>query len=359
MGAGKGNYYAICFLLQAYLVLAMATPAFARKTNGPLYQEAFDLAAGGASLTRASQEGIIYSNPALLPLGSAWVRWFGTQFGVMADQQLTQDLLGGDTGGSEEDFLNRSAHVGQSLALSFLNQNFAISVFDRVELDISSDKFADGGLPALNVKAEAYAGGVVSVASRPMPWLSLGVTGKYIIAAEPEILIPLADQEELSSVMQNPSQLKEQLQYGQGIGIDVGSLFFFQGRNLDYSFALKVDDLANTSLAGRDPFYQTVSAGFGMAFHGKTEVLHLALDYRDILDVYEERPFKKLYIGARLLVRQMFGLAAGFHQGIPTAGVKLDLIFFKIGLTAYGRELGNYPGERQRNLYYAYMALGI
>jgi hypothetical protein len=336
----------------------------AKKTNEPIYQEPFDLAAGGASLTRASREGIMYANPALLPLGDAWVRWVGLQAGVMADKTLMKEISsGGGASVSPEEIssnlLDRSFHLGQSAALSFLNSNVGLSVFDRVEVDYEGQKYGDGGLPAVSIQVEGYAGGLVSIASRPLPWLSLGVTGKYLYVAEPEILVPLADQSQLETLTQDPAALQETLDYGKGMGADVGALLFFQGFTTDFSIALKVDDVGGTKLSGRDPFRQVASVGLGMAVHGTTEVLHLALDYRDVLSQYPDRDFKKIYAGARLLVRQMLGLAVGYYQGIPTFGLRIDLPLLNVGLTAYGREMGDYPGERQRNLYYGYVGMGF
>ena len=60
--------------------------------------------------------------------------------------------------------------------------------------------------------------------------------------------------------------------------------------------------------------------------------------------------FKKLYLGARLQLRTRLGIAVGLYQGLPTYGLKLDLPFLKLGLTAYSKELGDYPGQRQRDL---------
>lgn len=343
------------------LLLGFSLEALAAKGNELIYQEPFDLAAGGASLTRASQEGIVFANPALLPLGGAGIRWLGAQLGVMADQKLSRKLITKDGLGSDdmtEVLLNNSYHVGQSFSLAFLNEYFAVSLFDRIELDYEGQKFGDYGLPAINIGVEAYGGGLVSAAARPYSWLCLGITGKYLFAGEPNILIPLTDQEELFGILSNPMSLKDEIHYGKGLGMDLGGLIFLQGRHVDLNVAWKIDDIGDTQLGRANSFKQTVSAGFGIAFHGTTEVLHLAADYRDILDVYEERTFKKVYVGARLLIRQMLGLAAGYYQGIPTAGIKLNLYLLKIGLTAYGRELGQYPGDRQRNLYYGYLAAG-
>ncbi len=333
------------------------TPLFAKKTNQAVYEEPFDLAAGGASLTRASQEGILYANPALLPLGGAFVRWIGFELGLLGGSRSTDGNLLPEVDVSNP--LEVKAHVGQSFSLSFLSRNIGFSLFDRIELDLEGQKYGDGGLPAVEFEVEAYAGAVACYAIRPLRWLSLGVTAKYLYVAEPVIQVPIADTERIQQLSQDPEALQELASIGTGIGADIGSLIFLQGKFFDFSFATKVDDVGDTQLDGRQPFKQTIHAGMGFAFHGSTEVLHLAVDYRDIQNVYEERLFKKVYVGARLLVRQMVGVAAGYYQGIPTVGLRLDLVLLKAGLTVYGRELGDYPGEKQRNLYYFYTGMGF
>ena len=70
----------------------------AKGSNELLYSEAFDLAAGGTTLTRSSQEGIVFANPALLPLGGAWVRWLGFQAGFLLDRDLAANAKDGIVG---------------------------------------------------------------------------------------------------------------------------------------------------------------------------------------------------------------------------------------------------------------------
>ena len=43
----------------------------------PIYENAFDIAAGGASLTRSTQVGMLISNPAQLPVAEKLFRWLG------------------------------------------------------------------------------------------------------------------------------------------------------------------------------------------------------------------------------------------------------------------------------------------
>lgn len=352
-------------------VLGLGVPSatlMAKSSNELLYTEPFDLAAGGTTLTRASQEGIVFANPALLPLGGAWVRWLGFQAGFMLDRDLAESAqsgsIGGAAGAEDSDFVDqlfsRSLHFGQTATLSFLNQNFAVSVFDRVELDVAGERFGDGGLPSVNFGVEAYGGVLTSYALRPVRWFSLGVTAKHLYASEPEIKVPVTDQEKIRQLTTNTSELTNEIALNQGTGSDVGMLFLWQGYHLDLSMGLKVEDVGGTRFTGdQQAFPQTYNAGFGLALHGTKEVLHLSLDYRDIGNAYDEKTFKKVYLGARLMIRNIFGVACGLYQGIPTAGLRLDLLLFKLGVTAYGRELGTYPGDRQRNMVMIYTSFGF
>lgn len=338
----------------AMAILASSSPVYGKKTNQPVYQEGFDLAAGGSSLTRASRDGLVFSNPALLPLGSSWFRWVGSQFSVQGSRQLA-----GSANPSQGELLNQAWHVGQSVTTGWLGKYFGIMSFQSLSADLSAQAYGDGGLPQLAIDVEAYAGGLVSLASRPFSWLTLGVSMKYLQVAEPYIEIPLLDPSQLQTIIDDPNSLRDQLNFGSGVGADLGALVWFQGYHVDYSLALKVDDFGGTKLDGREPFKQVQSIGLGLAIHNTTDVIHLSLDYRDIGDVYEEATFKKIYIGAKLQLRNRLGFAVGLYQGLPTYGVKLDLPFFKFGLSAYSKELGSYPGQRQRDLYHASFAFGF
>jgi len=355
--------------IAALAFLGAGGPLWAKGSSELLYTEPFDLAAGGTTLTRASQEGIVFANPALLPLGGAWIRWVGFQAGFILDRDLAQSAQNGSLGSTDDsgkkdyvgELFSRSLHLGQTATLSFLNQNFAVSAFDRVEVDIEGERFGENGLPSVNFAVEAYGGVVTSYALRPVRWFSLGFTAKYLYASEPEIKVPLTDQEKIRQLSSDTSALRNEIALNQGRGSDLGMLFLWQGPHLDLSMGLKIEDLGGTRFTGdQERFPQTYNAGFGLALHGSKEVLHLSLDYRDITKSYEEeKTFKKIYLGARFMLRNMLGVACGLYQGIPTAGLRLDLLLFKLGVTAYGRELGTYPGDRQRNMIMVYTSFGF
>lgn len=353
--------------LGVFAIFAELSPVLAKKSSELLYTEPFDLAAGGSVLTRASQEGVLFGNPALLPLGGAYIRWIGLETNFMLDRDLAekgQSAFNSPVDTEDSSFVDQlfgnSIHLGQSASLSVVNKNFAISIFDRLELDVEGSRYDNGGLPQINFSGEAYAGAMASTAFQPLDWLSLGLTTKYLYMGEPDIQIPVTDTERLKNMMDNPEDLKKEISYGKGIGTDIGSLFLWQNRHVDLSLGVKIEDIGGTKLSnGQKDLPQTSNIGIGLAIHGTTNVLHLSLDYRDVTNEYEEKTFKKIYAGARLMLFQRIGLAVGLYQGIPTCGIRLDAWFIKFGITAYGRELGTYPGDKQRNLVSVYTSLGF
>lgn len=365
--AGSGWQKGGSLLLCQVLWLMGTSAALAKKTNQTVYEETFDLAAGGASLTRATQEGMIFANPAQLAFGGGFHRWAGFKTSIIAGQdsvELAQDVRNG--GSSDSEAMLKSAydhplHVGMTSALSWITRNFAVGAFARAEPDISAKKYGESGLPEVRFQAEAYGGGVASFAVQTLRWLSLGVTAKYLYVGEPDVAIGIAEQQRIQA-LSSPEGLKTEASYGKGIGGDVGALLFFQGDTTDLRIAGKVEDFGGTTFDGSQaPFKQTVSAGLGLTFHNSTDAIHLSADYRDILGAYGESMYKRLYAGAKLMLRTYVGLAAGLYQGYPTYGVVVDLIFVRLAATAYGREYGAHPdlGVERRNLYVLSFAMGF
>ncbi len=362
MTSRKWQILALFLLLSSEL-----SPAFAKNSSELIYTEPFDLAAGGSVLTRASQEGVLFGNPALLPLGGAYIRWIGLETNFILDRDLAEQgasAFSSPMNTADNSFIDQlfsqSIHLGQSASLSVVNKNFAISIFDRLEIDVEGSRYDNGGLPQINFGGEAYAGAMASTAFQPVNWFSLGLTGKYLYMGEPDIQIPVTDSVRLKALIDDPSSLTDEISYGKGIGGDIGTLFLWQNSFVDLSMGLKVEDLGGTKLSNdQKTIPQTSHIGLGLAFHGTTNVLHLSLDYRDVGGVYEEKTFKRIFAGARLMLFQHIGLAVGLYQGIPTCGLRLDAFFLKLGITAYGRELGNYPGDKQRNLVSVYTSLGF
>lgn len=373
-------------MVLSLLTLLGAAPALARKANEPIYQDPFDIGAGGASLTRASKDGRLFANPALLPQGGKFHRWAGFTFSVLANKEsvgTAREMISGasssdssaeegedgaDGGNAEnEAFIDKvfddPVRAGWGMSLSWITAYFGLSVFSRFEPDIRAREFGDSGFPELQFQAESYHGVALGAAMKtPFRWLTFGLTGKYLYAAEPNLSVELTDQEAIAD-MQDQNLTQDLTTHNTGVGIDAGMLMFFQGPWLDFSLAGKVDDLGATKLTGpaESPteFKQVISAGTGVTLHTGADAIHMAIDYRDINNAYGEDMFKKVYVGTKVLLRTYVGLAAGYYHGSPSYGAEIDLILLRLAATYYTRELGDSPGVDPRRIYMFSLSTGF
>jgi hypothetical protein len=407
----KSNQDSILVLL--FLALSFSTPAFARKTNQSVYQDPFDLGAGGASLTRASKDGRVHANPALLPYGGKFHFWGGSSFSVLSNKEsvdTARELFNqaSGSGGSEEETteegeaggdqatelmekaLDAPVRLGWGASLAWVTRLFALSVFSRLEMDLRAKEFGQTGFPEAHFQAESYHGVLLGTGIRtPFRWLSFGLAGKYVYGSEPDLRVQLTDTNSISQ-MTDPKLIQDLSSHKVGTGADLGMLMFFQGSTVDFSIAGKVEDIGNTKFVassvaasaeesedqaaeedadgtGIEPsknnsleeFKQVVSVGTGLTFHTGSDALHLALDYRDITNAYGEKSFKKIYAGAKVLLRTYVGLSAGYYQGYPTYGAEIDLILIRLAGTYYTRELGDSPGVDPRRIYMFTISAGL
>lgn len=365
----------LAILLPICQVLLLPTLA---QANQSVYEEPFDLAAGGAALTWPSQEALLYINPAAMPVGDGYLRWLGTQFSLYSAKesvQLVQDLYnaGTSSGGSSSGSGNGSSgsvaeiasqvlttplYAGVASTVSYIYKNMGFSKLYRGEVDLEGKVIGATGLPEFTLRAKFIDGYFVGLALRPLSWLSLGVAVKYFSSyLEVDKTYAITDIETMATDFADPSSLKP----GTGTGADAGVLLFFQGHSFDTRIALKANDIGDTRISGdsNQDLIGQYHAGIGFTIHGDVEAWHFALDYRDITNVLNEPLFKRVFAGTKLMVRRHFGLAAGLYQGRPSYGLRFDAFLFQLGATAYSREQGDYPGEKVRNTYLVNIAFGF
>jgi hypothetical protein len=359
-----------------------ASPAFARKTNKPLYETPFDLAAGGASLTFAAKEGRLFSNPALLPHGGRFHQWLGSTTTLILGKESVDTVRSiasgkgsssedsGDPGGAStgsnsvlDQAFKTPVRIGATQALSWLNSKLAIAGFSRFEADLRALEYGENGMPQIEFRGENYQGVALGTAFRTpfLPWLSLGLTVKGVLASEPEIVLELTDASAVQK-FQDPAYLRSLAVSNRGTGYDLGTLIFLQGRRVDWKWAGTVSDVGGTALAGDGSltsFKQVVSTGLGLTFHTGRDALHFAVDYRDVTGAYEEGMFKRVRVGLRATLRGYVGVAAGFYDGNPSMGAELDLIFLRLAATIYKRELGDRPGVNSREIVQLSLSAGF
>ena len=365
----------ICFVLFVVICgISIAGRATARGP-APVYEDPFDISAGGASLTRASQAGMIFSNPALIPYGPGFHRWWGNETTLVIGKDsvdFAKSLQGGSSSSSDSgqssqvEFINNimetPLHAGVLNNFAYINRFFGLSVFNRGEVDISAQKYGDTGLPAIRFRAESYQGVGLSAASLALTRaISVGVTAKYLYIGEPDLQIDLTDQEAIKN-LQSSSGLKSLVSMNSGIGYDAGLLFFSQGFNHDYRMALKVDDFGGTKLNGDGDIKelkQIYSLGLGYTLHSGVDALHLSADYRDVQNAYEEEMFRRVRMGAKILIRNHIGFGVGYYDGWPSYGLELDAWVVRLTAAYYTRELGSKPGIDPRPIYALGFTMGI
>lgn len=349
-------------------MLLYSLPSMAEKGSGMIYEDPFDLGSGGSSLTRAAQAGVLIANPALMPYGETFHRWAGIEPTVVVGKdsvdfaQSMQSADGSSDPSAMVDTLTKTpVHVGARNAVSYINRSFGIGTYNHFEADLRARKYGDLGLPDVNLRAESYqavaASGATMLGTRA---LSLGVTAKYLYAAEPDIGVQVTDQEGIKK-LSSADGLKELITHNTGTGLDAGLLFFEQGYNLDFKMALKADDIGDTKLQGSGTLKslpQMYSAGLGTTLHNGIDALHLSLDYRDIQGVYKEKMFKRVRAGAKVVFRRYIGFGAGVYDGWPAYAAELDLVLLRVTAATWTKELGDSPGVDPRPVYAIGMAVG-
>jgi hypothetical protein len=370
--------YCLCTIAGILVNSVISNGALAKKTAFPVYEDSFDLAAGGASLTRATQEGVLFSNPAQLAYAGTLFRWIGLKTTLYASKSSV-DLVksvaqsaskkSGESDSSSSsgaatdavDNLSESPiHFGAGFATSFIGGLFGIGIVSRAGPDIEFQQIGSSGLPEFDIAAEVLGASAVSAALKPLPWLSFGATAKMIAASEPELSFDISQQSEVQQIASSGGKSLTSLQMGKGA--DIGSLMLFRSSYFDYGLAYKIDDVGNTKFTGEGypkSYPQSQSAGVGITFHNSSDALHLSLDYRDLTNVYELPVYKRVCAGAKLTIPNWIGIAVGVRDGSPTMGAYADLWIFKVGVASYTRELGDAPGVRRRKIYSASISTGM
>lgn len=350
----------------------MDQTSFAAKGSAPVYEDPFDIGSGGASLTRASQAGMMFSNPALIPYGPGFHRWAGNESTLIVGKDSVEFAKSMKSGGGDssaagttkmiETVLKTPIHAGVLNNFAYINRVFGFSTFSRSEVDLSAKKFGDTGLPAVRFRAESYSGVGLSLASMALTrFASVGVTGKYLYASEPDLAIDLTDTEKIKS-LQSPTGIKSLVAMNTGIGYDAGMLLFFQGSSNDLRLAFKADDVGGTKLKGKadlKSLKQVYSLGLGYTIHTGTDAIVFTLDYRDIKKAYQEELFKRVRMGTKILIRRHLGLGMGYYDGWPSYAVELDAFIIRLTAAIYTREFGAKPGIDPRTVYALGFTMGM
>lgn len=332
------------------------------RKSAPLYENPFDLCAGGASLTRATQEGVFFSNPSLPALGAGFLRWIygrtAIHFGADA-VDLARELYNKKKSGTlkvdstlVEKLLKTPVHVGNDTTLGFITAYGGIGAFQNLRTDVEGRQFGSQGLPEVRTRADAAAG-IATFAAMPVgDTLSLGVSVKPAYAAEAIENISLSDFSGSGS-KQMLAEIKQNTRYGFGVSVGLGSTFQWRSPNFDVRWATTVDDLGQTKFSsGVSPWKQTVNSGIGFIPHTRGSAMHCAADLRDVRRAYDEHWTRRFRAGCKMLFASRLGLGAGWYQGWPSYGIVANLTALRLEAGSYTREFGSEAGTRGRRVYF-------
>jgi hypothetical protein len=338
------------------------------KKAAPIYQNPFDLASGGASLTRATQEGVMFSNPSLPAFGEGFFRWiFYRSTLSVSDGTIAvgKDIIQASNNPGSNSFITNVAEdafkkpifAELDNAVGIITSNFGIAGFASNKLDISGKEFGTIGTPVLGVKNNAYAGVASTFSTTLSDYLAIGIGPKYIYNSEVNTNLSVSD-------VTNPSQaidkVTNSLKKGNGIATDIGFTLQNRTKNFDLRLAGVIADVGNTTFTGGvPPWLQTYNVGAGFTIHDYTNALHCSLDFRDITDVYNEDLPKKIYMGCKVLITRYIGFGFGYLQGWPSYGVILNLFLFRIEAGTYTKDGAVQSGLVAQKIYFASLGFEI
>ena len=330
------------------------------RTNEPIYQNPFDLAGGGASLTRATQDGVAFSNPSLAAFGFGFLRSVYFRNAVHTNAESAKIARGVQQGTVKIDpaflkgALKAPYHLGVDVSTGFITSKFNFGVISSARADFQGRQFGSVGMPELRSRSYAVAGVALAGSWDFGDLLGVGAALKPLYVAEAYEDIGL---EKLSAGENASSTLQDSLKKGYGLSSDVAVTFQKRTSVVDVRWATVLSDLGQTTFKGGvRPWKQTLNTGLGFTLHTDDSAVHCAVDYRDALGAYQEHYTKRVYLGCKAISARYLGVAAGLYQGSVTFGGLINLFLFRLEAGTYTREMGKQVGTNTRRLFF--IALG-
>ncbi len=145
-----------------------------------------------------------------------------------------------------------------------------------------------------------------------------------------------------------------------GFGIDVGMIRTMQWKDNDIDVGVAIQDLVGVMDGYLAPNVK-MGAMYHMPFAGNALLNRwdVGIEYTDFFNRAGKSYFTHINMGTELSVLAGFvKLRGGFHQGYPTFGGGLSLLFLKLDYAYFTKELGTAPGMNAYGLHMVQMSLG-
>lgn len=355
----KAHVAKVFFFCCLVTLICGRTPAFSEplsgfKTSAPIMQNPFDLASGGASLTRASLDGILFVNPSLAPLGPGFFRWIfmrnALHLGAEPRSILSKTIKNRRLAPGDVDAIsNSNLHIGADLSAGVVTSIFSGVGFSTLRTDFQGGGLDSLGLPTIQGTVASYSGIYTGASFAFRDLVSVAFTGKGLYGAEAGVT---ADAAAVANSSQFFATARESLSRGSGFGTDVSTTFQKRTQFLDVRLALVANDVTTTPIKNLPTWLPSYSSGLGLTFHSRSNALHCAYDMRDLNNAYDEPAVNKIYYGCKALFENFVAVGAGMGQGLPAYGALINTLFLRLEAGMYGRKLGTPFGIRTRKVYY-------
>ena len=185
--------------------------------------------------------------------------------------------------------------------------------------------------------------------------LAIGATGK---AVHRQVLEERYTTREL--VEEDGIDLREDLEKGTGIGIDLGAIYS-PPVFLNPAFGLTVQNLGDTSLGDAGKLKQQVNLGAALQPRIAFGNVLFALDIIDITrNLGADDDFaKRLNLGVEYRLPLILSVRSGFHQGYWGGGLTLDFDLLRLEYAYYVEEVGAFAGQRPDHRHMIQLTLGL
>ncbi len=374
----------IRLLIVAVTVLAMTVTAFAREqyvpTGAALHLNVAQMGMGGLTTTIATNAHTPFYNPAMLNR-QKFALEINIPFGFkselldlanfISDHQDDFTRFDSLSGPEQEAFLKDSEslddkwfglQVAPYFGLAF--KHFGIGAYQTINAQTKLDQGVFS--PAVGLRAYGdFVFGVGygwSMSILGQDW-DVGATFRSIqrrsVAPKRISAADAGAIEDLVATMQE--ELEESKS---GFGIDFGAVRTLElgepgsGQGLDIAVVLQD---AIGSLDG----YMKPNLKFGAMYHmpfaggALLKRWDFGAEYNDFLNREGVSIFQKINLGTEMnMLAGLIKLRGGFHQGYPTYGLGVSLLFLKIDVAKYTTELGTKPGQQPDDLLLFSLTLG-
>jgi hypothetical protein len=342
------------------IVLMLSIPSLVYAAELPvLYKGIRPQGMGGAFTAIADDENAMFYNPA----GLDSIKGFGGAAilnpYIEASRKINsfyRDLkdIANESSDTEQanlaaqfmqDWLDKHMHLRSGLFPNVTFHDFGIGVLGQVNADgevqnvLGEDTLFVRGVYDLALIASAARG--FDLFNNP---LKVGITGKLIYQQSIDQSYTTTD-----LVQNNGIDLREGLNNGTGIGIDMGAIYSLSTVStvLEPTLGLTVLNIGDVDMGDAGTLEQQLNLGGALKAPVGSGKLLLALDVMDLTSQLpdDEEFWKKVHAGAELHFPILLSIRAGVYQGYPSYGFTVDLKNLKASYAFYVEQLG--PGSAQ------------